>query len=179
MVESVARTPIERLNITTYGQEKMSTVGLFRPADLLAGAQFIIAWGPRPGTTGPGFCVAPHATIGPPFPYDSDTKSLPSDLDAHDLLALAGDMAMHGAPFALLDAAFLVFPVWRTLTTPRGAVAHTRDGAWDPHNPDYAEEVLKAHREDQEMFQKRIDHDTREGLPAVEVVKSFTAVSAP
>ena len=43
----------------------MLRVGVFQSAELMAGAVFIVAWGPRKGTTGPGFCVAPLASMGP------------------------------------------------------------------------------------------------------------------
>ncbi len=39
-------------------------------------------------------------------------------------------MLMNGALFALLEAAFLVFPAWRTLQIRGSYVAHTPDGAW-------------------------------------------------
>ena len=96
--------------------------------------------------------------MGQPFPYDSDTKALPPDIKGQHLLELAADMAMNGAPFALLDAAFLVFPAWRAMTI-HEHVAHTLDGAWNPHNPDYPDEVLEAYRRDLNMFQTRIEHD--------------------
>ena len=167
-----AWTPIERYNVEQYGRGALLRVGVFRSAELMAGAAFIIAWGPRKGTTGPGFCVAPHASMGLPFPYDCDTVALAPDIEAQDLLKLAADMAMNGAPFALLDAAFLVFPAWRAMTV-HGYVAHSPDGAWNPHTPDYPDEVLEAYRHDQDMFQKRIEHDLGKGLPAVEVVTGF------
>lgn len=124
---------------------------------------------------GPGFCVAPHSSMGAPFPYQCDTKALAPDIEAQDLLELVADMVMNGASFALLDAAFLVFPAWRAMTV-RHAVAHTPDGAWNPHNPDYPDEVLKAYRHNQSMFQKRIEHDLDKGFPAVEVVTGFGTI---
>ena len=173
MGQPEAWTTIERYNVERHGRGPMLRVGVFQPAKLLAGAPFIVACRPKQGTTGPGFCVAPHRSMGHPFPYQWDTKSLPGDIGAQHLLALAADMAMQGAPFALMDAAFLVFPAWRGLTLYRGYVAHTSDGAWNPHNPDDVNEVLDAYRHDQGMFQKRIDHDLGQGLPAVEVVTGF------
>ena len=172
-----AWTPIERYNIELHGPGPMLRVGVFQAAELIAGAAFIVAWGPRKGTTGPGFCVAPHTSMGQPFPYDSDTKALPPDIEAQHLLELAADMAMNGAPFALLDAAFLVFPAWRAMTIHHGYVAHTPDGAWNPHNPDYPDEVLEAYRRDRNMFQTRIDHDLGKRLPTVEVVTGFGTVA--
>ena len=77
-----AWTPIERYNIEQHGPGPMLRVGVFQAAELIAGAAFIVAWGPRKGTTGPGFCVAPHMSMGQPFPYDSDTKDLPPDITA-------------------------------------------------------------------------------------------------
>ncbi len=114
--------------------------------------------------------------MGMPFPYGFDTKALAPEIETQYLLQLAADMAMNGAPLALLDAAFLVFPAWRAMTVLGGYVAHTPDGAWNPHNPDYTDEVLESHRRDQSMFQKRIEHDLGEGLPAVEVVTGFGTV---
>ena len=167
-----AWTPIEQYNVERYGQQTMLRVGIFQPAEVMAGTNFIIAWGPRAGTGGPGVCVALHRGLPKPFPYRSDTKALSPDLDANHLFGLAADMAMNGAPFALLDAAFLVFPAWRALTI-RGAVAHTPDGAWNPHNPDYPDKILKQYREDDQMFKKRREHDREKGLPAVEIVMDF------
>ena len=100
-----------------------------------------------------------------------------ADIKAQHLLELAADMAMNGAPFALLDAAFLVFPAWRTMTIDHGHVAHTPDGAWNPHNPDYPDEVLEAYRRDRNMFQTRIEHDLGKRLPTVEVVTGFGTVA--
>ena len=171
-----AWTDIEHYNVERHGREAMLRVGVFQPAELMAGATFIVAWGPRKGTVGPGFCVAPHASMGQPFPYDSDTKALPSDITAPDLLGLAADFAMHGAPFALLDAAFLVFPAWRAMTIHQGYVAHTPDGAWNPHNPDYPDEVLEDYRQDDAMLRKRVEHDLGKGLPALELVTGFVPI---
>ena len=103
-----AWTDIETYNVKRHGRAAMLRVGVFQPADLLDGADFIVAWGPRQGVTGPGFCVAPHASMGQPFPYDSDTKALPSAIQARELLALAADMAMNGAPLALLAPILLL-----------------------------------------------------------------------
>ena len=80
-----AWTPIERYNIEQHGPGPMLRVGVFQAAELIAGAAFIVAWGPRKGTTGPGFCVGPHTSMGLPFPYDSDTKALPPDIKAQHL----------------------------------------------------------------------------------------------
>ena len=167
-----AWTPIERYNVEQHGQQTMLRVGVFQPAEVMAGTNFIIAWGPRAGTGGPGVCVAPHRGLPKLFAYRMDTKALPPDIDANHLFGLAADMAMNGAPFALLDAAFLVFPAWRALTI-RAAVAHTHDGAWNPHNPDYPDEILERYREDDQMFKKRRAHDLEKGLPAVEIVMDF------
>ena len=172
----MAWTRMERLNVEGCGQTAMHRVGVFQPAELMAGAAFIIAWRPRKGTTGPGFCLAPHASMGQPFPYQSDTKLLEQDIEAEEFLALAAELVMNGAPFALLDAAFLVFPTWRALTV-RGYVAHTPDGAWNPHNPDDAEEKLQGYRGDHGMFQRRIDHDRKYELPTVEIVRGFGRAS--
>ena len=168
-----AWTPIERYGIEQHGPGPMLRVGVFHPSALIAGAEFIVAWRPMKGTTGPGFCVAPWAAMPMPFPYHCDTKALPPDLKAQDLLELAADMAMNGAPLALMDAAFLVFPAWRALTVRDGYVAHTPNGAWNPHAPDYQDEVLEDYRRDGNMFQARIAHDLDERLPTVEVVTGF------
>ncbi len=114
--------------------------------------------------------------MGTPFPYECDTKSLIPNIGAEELLMLAAEMAMNGASFALLDAAFLVFPAWRAMTLGGGSVAHTNDGAWNPHNPDFPDEVLETCRHDHGMFRKRIAHDLDEGLPVVEVVTGFDTV---
>ena len=148
----------------------MLRVGVFRPEDLAAGARrFIIAWSPRTETGLPGVCVAPHATLPVQFPYDCDTKDFPGQPDVRLLFELAADLVMNGAPFALLDAAFLVFADWRALTL-GGVVAHTENGAWNPHNPDYPDDVLESHRQDTSMLWKRIEHDKAAGFPNVEVV---------
>ena len=47
-------TPIERHNVEQHGRETMLRVGVFRPAELMAGAEFFVAWAPKQGTTGPG-----------------------------------------------------------------------------------------------------------------------------
>ena len=54
-----AWTPIERLNVREHGRRAMDRVGVVEPAKLAAGAQFVVAWGPRGkiqsdyGDTGP------------------------------------------------------------------------------------------------------------------------------
>ena len=166
-------TRIERYNVEESGRDAMQRVGVFRPADLMAGDRFIVAWRPRNGITGPGFCRAPFASMGNPFLSRSDTEALPPDIEAPALLEIAADMAMNGAPLPLLDAAFLVFPAWRAMTVRDRVVAHTPGGVWSPHNPDYADEVLDAYRADEGMFQRRREHDLAEGLPAVEIVTGF------
>ena len=176
MTRPIAWTPIEKFNVERHGQQTMLRVGVFRPDLVMAGKTFTVAWGPTTGTSGPGVCIAPHAKLGHPFPYYCDTKGLSPDPDAHLLLRLAAEMAMEGAPFALLDAAFLVFPAWRTLKARDGAVAHTPDGSWNPHNPDYPDEILQQYREDHGMFQKRREHDLDKRLPAVEIVTDFATV---
>ena len=111
--------------------------------------------------------------MGHPFPCHNDTKALAPDLGASALLELAADLAMTGAPLALLDAALLVFPAWRAMTVHDRVVAHTPDGVWSPHNPDDADEVLDAYRADSAMFHRRLEHDVGQGLPAVEIVTGF------
>ena len=100
----------------------------------------------------------------------------PINITASDLLELAADLAIHGAPFALLDAAFLLFPAWRAMTIRGGYVAHTSDGAWNPHNPDFSDEVIEAYREDDAMLRRRIQHDLGKGLPVLEVVTRFAPI---
>ena len=73
-------TDIQRYNVDCYGWQALLRVGVFQPAEIMAGAPFIVAWGPLKGTVGPGFCLAPHATIPLPFPYDSDTVALSLDI---------------------------------------------------------------------------------------------------
>ena len=166
-------TPIERYNVEQCGRDVLPRVGVFRPDDLIAGASFILAWRPRDGITAPGFCLAPFMSLGQPFPYRSDTKELRPDPEPLALLELAADMTMNGASFALLDAAFLVFPAWRGMRTRRALVAHTSDGAWNPHNPNDADDVLAAYRDDPAMFYRCIEHDRGAGLSAVELVNDF------
>ena len=84
-----AWTPIEQRSVERHGQQTMLRVGVFQPAEVMAGTDFIIAWGPRTGTGGPGVCVAPHRKMPTPFPYCSDTKALSLDLDANHLFGLA------------------------------------------------------------------------------------------
>ena len=163
-------TPVEQLNVRQHGQRTMQRVGVFEPHEIMAGAAAIIAWGPR--TSGPGFCVAPWGSMERPFPYHCDTKALAEDMVGGDFLELAADMAMNGAPLALIDAAFLVFAPWRALKV-RESVGHTPNGAWNPHYPDYAEEVLESYRHDHTMFGKRIEHDAQHDLPTVEIVTRF------
>ena len=150
----------------------MLRVGVFKPEALLNGASLIVAWGPKKGTGGPGVCVAPLFSMGQPFPYELDPKSLHPNLGEHDLLGLAAEMAVNGAPFALMDAAFLVLPAWRALTV-RGYVAHTANGVWNVHNPDDSDDVLHAYRCDHGMLRKRMAHDVENGLPTVEIVEGF------
>ena len=114
-------------------------------------------------------CVAPYGSLGHPYPYDCDSKSLEATIGTGALFEIAADMLMNSAPFALLDAAFLVFPAWRRLRVRDGHVAHTPDGAWNPHNPDWPEKVLESYAHDAGMFQKRRRHDLEGGFPAVEL----------
>ena len=60
-------TGIERYNVEQCGRDAMLRVGVFRPADLIDGARLIVAWCPREGTTGPGFCVASSRQHGAPL----------------------------------------------------------------------------------------------------------------
>ena len=134
---------------------------------LTGGARFIVAWAPRGDR--PGVCIAAHGGLKHPFPYDCDTIALEATIGAHALLEIAADMLMNGAAFALLDAAFLVFPAWRRLQIRGGYVAHSPDGAWNPHYPDWPEDLLEAYAQDAAMFGKRRRHDVDAGFPAAEV----------
>ena len=44
-------------------------------------------------------------------------------------------------------------------------------------DPDFADEVLVAYRDDPAMFYRRIEHDRAVGLPAVEMVTASLACS--
>ena len=56
-----AWTPIERLNVREHGRRAMDRVGVVSPAKLMAGAQFVVAWGPRgDGRRGRGRAAHPQ-----------------------------------------------------------------------------------------------------------------------
>ena len=108
-----AWTPIERLNVREHGRRGMDRVGVVEPAKLNAGAQFVIAWGPR--GDGPGVCIARYGSRRGHVAHTPDDAWNPHNPDWPDeaLESYAQDAGMfHKRRRHDLDAGFPAVEVW-------------------------------------------------------------------
>ena len=166
------RTAAEERRATKARERKLQRVGIYQEEWLLSRTRWIAAWNPGAEWDAPGFCLMPSKATIEPHPYHARTRRLEPDVGAAELLEIAAELAMRGAPFPLIDAALLAIPAWRGLQV-RGRLAHSPDGSWSPHAPADIEAAAAKQRKDTKMFERRRAADRDAGRETVETVRGF------